>query len=240
MAKTARMPEYHGLSAILGIAEIVLAWRIYQSNAGALWLLLLFLYWDGVSHLLPAELENPLWWRYAWTPVAILRLLLAAGVSVDLFRFLHARTHSLERRLLVGLAGSSAGVLVVASWAWTPANVFQGVMVCRQYALLGLAVGTSAAWYYLAVMRPVEIPPLIRRHGLMWCCWLWLAFGASCTVKAGLLWSLVSWEGGELAWRAVNDAALGLQLLLLDGWRFSLRTEPRAAASRSASGPGAR
>lgn len=234
------MADVRVFSSTLGLAELLLAYRVYKSNAGTLWMLLLFLYWDGIAHLMPAELDNPMWWRYAWAPLAILRLALAAGVSVDLFRFLHARTHRAERRLIGALAGSAAGLLIVAGWDWTPENWFQAVAAIRQYALLGLAAGTSAAWAYLSTIRPIDAPSLVRRHARLWCAWLWLSVAGASTAKGGLWWRIYRWEDGAGTWRAGADAVLVCMLILILGWWVSLRTPRSAGASRGVAGPSIR
>lgn len=221
------MAEYHALSVLTGLVELALAWRIFRSNQGALWLLLLFLYWDGVGHLLPAEPYNPLWWRAVWTPVAVLRLGLTIGVSADLFRLLTRRTYRNEQALLIHLGGATAGaVILVASWwgsATVPENWFQAFGVARQYLLVGLAAGTTGICRHLLFRRATDQPLVVTRHALLWCGWLWLSFVGASTVQGGMLWRLMDWEESAWLWPHLGTSVRLLQLGLLAGWWVSLR-----------------
>lgn len=161
------MPEYHALRLTLALLQLSLCVRIVRRKAGYLLVFGLCMYADAIGNGIPADLYRGGWWRRVWLPLAIVRLALAICTSIDLFAFLRSRTVREERRLLLAWSALIGVMIMSAGWLWIPKDWFQAVITGRQYILMGLCAGTSAAWVYVRWLRPISAPPVDSKNLLI-------------------------------------------------------------------------
>lgn len=177
---------------------------------------------EALSNLLPQRVDDPMWWRYEWLPLAALRLSLAVLAALNAFSFLRGQTLPVERRLLLTFSAIIGLAVVLMGFAWRPENRFQAAITVRQYVYLMLAVACSVAWWYVLVRRPVVLTIGSFLHGWLWCAWLWPAFVLSATGKGGLLWFIIQWSGNRAAWVTVSEICLCLQVAIAGIWCISI------------------
>jgi hypothetical protein len=148
----------------------------------------------------------------------LLLVLLVVAVC-DAYSFVRPAVLDLERlRLRMFGAGVGAMLVVPLLPSWAPADAFGAFCRFREFTALALAAGHSAAWWYIRSYRPVPCSPLVRRHGLLLCAWLWTYWVASTSAKGGTLWLLFTWNGGQALWQAHNKACLVAQIGLMATW----------------------
>lgn len=229
------MPEFYALRFALSVIQFHFARRIWQRDIGRLALLAVAMVAEGIANLVPIYPHSRTWWAWIFAPLATVRLLLAVAVTVDLFGFLRNQTHPHERLAFAGL-GLMVGI-GGAGWHWAPANWLDTFTAARQYGLLALAFGATGMWAWTRFGRPVyEAPRLVRdvtltfyRHYpdvlTSWLLWLWLAFAMSSTGAGGLARFVFRWRGQ--AWRTAGDVMIGLEIVMVAWWLFSLRQTKR-------------
>lgn len=243
----AALPEFYALRFALSALQFHLARRIRQRDIGRLALFAVAMVAEGVANLVPIYPHSRVWWAWIFAPLATVRLLLAVAVTIDLFGFLRNRTHPHERLAFAGL-GLVVGI-GGAGWHWAPANWLDTFTATRQYGLLALAFGATGMWAWTRFGRPVYEAPTLKRiewYGKLipttvpvfvpvlkicgpvqipaWLSWLWLAFAMSSTGAGGLARFVFRWRGQ--AWRTAGDVMIGLEIVMVAWWLFSLRSNP--------------
>lgn len=208
------MPEYHILRAVLGLMQFAIAVLIVRRDVGYLFSFGVYMYVSFALNIAPALPTSEAYKLAVQIPAFVLLVILTIAASIELFTFLYRRTFRRERVLLVYCAAILAAVPITCGWIWRVENPYQAMMVIRQYALIGVTVATSFAWYWVRHIRPVKIEPQVSLQGVFWCCWIATTALLSTSTKGGLLWLAVNWEGGEGAWRYFSDVMLLGQILL--------------------------
>jgi hypothetical protein len=225
------MPEITALRLVLAIAELSVAVLVVRRDAGRLWGWAAYCYWAGASDLIPPLVGNPAWWRYLWSPVQVGLAALLAWAVVDAYGFTLPYLREQERSGMACFGALLGSVMVLPlAETWGPENGFQVFTRAREFGALALAVGHSAAWFWVRCKKPVDASPLVRRHGLLLAAWLWTYWIAATSAKNGTLWLLFTWKDGENIWRVHNAACLAVEILLMAGWAWMLRRERSNAA----------
>lgn len=217
------MPEFYALRFLLCLLEFAVSWSVWRGRHGWALIFCVYAWLDAAGNLMVYQPSNAIWWRTAWLPFALVRLVVAVAVSAELLRLTHGFTLLRERRLMATFGLGNGAVLVISGWSWRGQNTFQNMTTLRQYALLALAAGTTAAWLYVRAFRVVDMPSgLQRAHGWLWCAFLWVAFLASTTGAGGLARLLVDFRSGQY-WRGSSDVFLVCQCGLMVVWLWKLR-----------------
>lgn len=219
------MLVYQCFRIVVGVAELCLAGLIVKRNVGGLLTLALFLYWTGVSDVIPAMVENPYWWRLVWLPLAAIRLILAVAVSLELIFTVRLKA---ERRWLFAFAGCIAGMIEFAGWKFAPSNTFQALAILRQYALLGIAGASWSAWWYLRKIRQTDAASGWS-FGSTWIAWSVVSFLGSVNTRGGLLWAVFEWKGGRTIWIAWSLGTMILNFTLIAIWWRCIPSSFRSA-----------
>lgn len=214
------MPEFHIGRALLALAELLLAWRIWRGRIGWALGFILYLLVDAGCNAYPYRIHEIDWTRRI---LMFLRTPLLFLVSFEVLRFLHGITFRVERQMLVAFGALTGVVLVVAGFHWDNPTLFASATTVRQYAICGLAVGYSAFWAYASWIRPVDLPDALKRsHGLLWAIWLWALAVMASTGEGGLARVFVDFRSGQY-WRGINSTCLAAELALVAGWFWALR-----------------
>lgn len=230
------MPEYQYLRYALAALQLCACVQIFRRRITYLAVFACCLFADALSNCISQDLMRSGYWRRVWLPLAIINLAMRFATSIDLFAFLRGRMIQEERRLLLAWAALVGALMIGCGWVWVPQNWFQGFATVRQYLMIGLSVGTVAAWVYVGHLRPVQLSANIGqlrssggRHLAIWCLWLALYATSSTTGASGLTWMVFEWKGGLETWRIINDACLVGQLGIAGVWVYSLRTKRERA-----------
>ncbi len=216
------MPEYHVIRAILGLAQLCTVWMIRRRDVGYLWWFGCLMFLSGAWNIAPAFPDQPFWRYWTQVPVTVGMLVLTVAATTEIFAFMRRRTFHAERMLLLDWSVVLAGLAIACSWIWSAENWYQGVMIGRQYALIGLTAGFAGAWAWVMWLRPLRIESSIRHHGDMWTLWLVCSSVLASTTKGGIFWHLFPWQGSELTWRLASDMLLFGQIWCCVGFLINL------------------
>lgn len=151
------MPEYQYLRYALAALQLCACVQIFRRRITYLAVFACCLFADALSNCISQDLMRSGYWRRVWLPLAIINLAMRFATSIDLFAFLRGRMIQEERRLLLAWAALVGALMIGCGWVWVPKNWFQGFATVRQYLMIGLSVGTVAAWAYVRHLRPVQL-----------------------------------------------------------------------------------
>lgn len=231
------MPEYHILRALLGLLLLVLVRalrRIHWTSelvacADAVFVFRIYWAFSAILHFLPARVWSGLWWRGIWLPLEVLHAGLIIGVTWVLFDAICWRLITrLERQLLVMMILAIGGILIIASWHWTPGNVFQALLTVRQYLYLVVTIGVIWEYWWFTLQRPLaRIPEVLRVLALGWCGWMFCQFVLSTTGAGGMIWTIL--PRTLTNWKWVTYLMLSGQLGVGLYWWASLRNSLRSS-----------
>lgn len=215
--------NYDLTRAFLGFSQLTVAWLTWKGDVGYLFGCFILMVASGVFNLAPAFPTDEMWKHWVQVPSYAVLLALTIAASVEVFAFTRRRTYPRERWMMLAASLALGGAVVVAGWVWEPETWYQAFMIGRQYVLILLTVGYSAAWVWVTCGRPVHIEAQIETHGTFWCVWLMAAALLSSTTKGGLWWQFFAWDGGQEIWRLTSGALMLAQIWLCVGMGINLR-----------------
>ncbi len=208
------MTDYQILRLVLGVAESIVAYMVVRRSVGYCFGCGILMFFSAAYNISPSYVNEDFWKHYIQTPCLLFLLALTASATLDIFAFLRRRTFPRERGMLLTASVTIGCVPVFAGWMWHPENLYQALMIARQYILIGLAAGYASAWIWVTCARPVAMEKGLRWHGRIWTVWLSCAAVLATTTKGGLWWQVFKWEDGENSWRAASDVLLLGQITL--------------------------
>ncbi len=216
------MLEYDTLRLVLGISQLVLVWILWRVDIGYLWRFGILMFASAAFNIAPAYPYNEAWQWAVQIPASVVLFVMTASATLEFFGFLRRRTFIEERMALLAWSGVMGLIPIWIFWWWPAENLYQGIMLARQYALMWLAGTYLSAWVWLRAIRPVHAELQIADHGEFWGFWLLSTAAMASTTKWGVIWRFAEWQGGELMWRAACDTILLVQLFICAAFAFNL------------------
>ncbi len=203
--------------------QIGIVWLLWKNDVGYLLRFGLVMFASAAWNLAPSFPYNEDWQSFVQIPAYIILFALTASATIEFFGFLRRRTFLEERSALL-LWASVMGLIPVWIFWWSPGgdDVYQNVMLARQYGLMWMAGAYLAAWCWLRAIRPVHAELRIADHGEFWGAWLVSTAVLSSTTKWGVLWRFSHWQDGDVVWRTASDIVILVQVCICAGFIFNL------------------